>query len=239
MPTMDESDIRIVHALEQTRVVRAPRQHLATFGVTRLSYYVLTEPSYSEFAPHEEETVVREGKVIAERPAIVTPSYLMNLEGFGDDARRSMGFLANRLGPNSPGLLYTYKNEASGLNIIGGRVEAVADRVGKDLDKSSDNLATVIIGVDELWDVCLLKFIYEFTAASAVGNLQELHGHGLLDPDPSLGIPAGAAQQVERLFQAVETEAADPSVLKRELDRWGLFSRYEDRFLRIFRRKSF
>ena len=44
---------------------------------------------------------------------------------------------------------------------------------------------------------------------------------------------------MEGLFQAVEQGRADPSVLKRELDLWGLFSRYEDRFLRIFRRKSF
>ena len=236
---MDDSDLRIIQALEQTRVARAPRQHLATFGVTRLSYHLLTEPSYSEFAPEAQETVVREGKVIAERPTVVTPSYMMNLEGFGAEARRSMELLGSRYGSNSPGLLYTYRNEASGLNIVGNKVDAVAERIAGDLDRSGDQLAVVIVGVDDLWDVSLLKFIYEFTASSAAGNLQELRGHGLLDPDPGLGIPAGAAQRVEELFREAERGNVDPSLLKQELDRWELFSRYEDRFLSLFRKKAF
>ena len=65
----------------------------------------------------------------AERPAVVTPLYLMNLEGFGDEARRSIELFSRQFGANSSGLLYTYKNEATSLNIVGDRVEAVADRI--------------------------------------------------------------------------------------------------------------
>ncbi len=239
---MDDTDRRIAEALEHTRVVRPPKQYLATFGVTKLTYHLLTEPSYTELAPQKpgtKETVIREGKVTAERPAVVTPLYLMNLEGFGDEARRSIELFSRQFGANSSGLLYTYKNEATSLNIVGDRVEAVADRIAGELDRSNDHLATVIIGTDDLWDVSLLKFIYELTVNSAVGNFQELHGRGLLDPDPGLGIPAGAAQQVEALFRDVEKGQADPSTLKQELDRWNLFSRYEDRFLALFRRRHF
>ncbi|MCL0102071.1 hypothetical protein M1O29_03205 [Dehalococcoidia bacterium] len=220
-------------------MIRLPRQHLATFGVTRLTYHLLTEPSYSDLVTTSPETVVREGEVMAQRPAVVTPFYLLNLEGFGSEARRSMELMAGQFGANSPGLLYTYKNETSSLNIVGGRSEEVAERISKDLDSQGKNLAAVITGDDSLWDVCLLKFIYEYTAASAKGNIQELRGHGLLDPDPAMGIPAEAARRIEELFQAVEKGQADPSILKQELDRWDIYPRYEDRFLAIFRRKLF
>ncbi len=94
----------------------------------------------------------------------------------------------------------------------------------------------VMVGVDELWDVSLLKFIYEFTSSSAVQNVRELNSHGLLDPQPELGgAPRAAVPQIERLFQEVE-RGGNPDDLKRELDRWGLFDYYEDRFLSLFRR---
>lgn len=236
---MDNQDERIVRALEQTRVVRPPKQHLATFGVTNVRYHLVTEPSYSELGRHEPEAVVREGKVIAQRPAVVTPAYMLRLEGFGAEGRRAMELLGQRYGPNSPGLLYAYRNEAGGLNIVGGSPEAVAQRIKEGLDRAGDHLAVVIMGVDELWDVSLLKFIYEFTAASAGGNLEEMRSRGLLEPEPGLGIPRAAAQRAEELFREVERGNADPALLKQELDRWGLFHRYEDRFLNLFRRKGF
>ena len=233
---MQNPDERITQALEQTRVVRPPKQHLATFGVTNLRYHLVTEPSYSEFERHEAEAVVRQGKVIAERPAVVTPAYMLRLEGFGAEGRRAVELLGQRHGPNRPGLLYTYRNEAGGLNIVGGTPEAVAQRITDEVDRAGDHLAAVIIGLDDLWDVSLLKFIYEFTAASVLGNMEEIRGRGLFDPEPGLGIPRAAVHRAEELFREVERGNADPVLLKAELDRWGLFQRYEDRFLDLFRR---
>lgn len=212
-----------------TRVVRLPRQYLATFGVTRLHYYVVTKPLYQELVPGKDETVVREGTVVAERPAMVTPTYMLNLEGFGDDARKYMEDLVRRLGPNSPGLLYQYRNEPEGMEIVGDEVSAVAQRIAGDLDSRSVDLASVIQGVDELWDVSLLKFIYEYTAASLSSNLGEMKTMGLLEPDPGTDLPRGAVKRIEEMFQQV-AQGLDPAVLKTELDRWGLFERYQDRF---------
>ncbi len=212
-----------------TRVVRLPRQYLATFGVTRLHYYVVTKPLYQELVPGTDETVVREGTVVAERPAMITPTYMLNLEGFGDDARMYMEDLVRRLGPNSPGLLYQYRNEPEGMEIVGDEVSAVAQRIAGDLDSRSVDLASVIQGVDELWDVSLLKFIYEYTAASLSSNLGEMKSMGLLEPDPGTDLPRGAVKRIEEMFQQV-AQGLDPAVLKTELDRWGLFEQYQDRF---------
>ena len=77
-----QEDYDFIRAAEQTWVVRYPNQRLATFGVTSLSYYVVTEPVYRDMDPHGKEGVVRTGKVVAQKPSIVTPRYAMSLEGF-------------------------------------------------------------------------------------------------------------------------------------------------------------
>ena len=226
-----------MRAVEQTWVVRNPRQHLATFGSTNIAYYVVTEPIYQELAPGSEEGVVRTGRVIASRPAVITPTYALNLDGFSPEAYDFLRHLAQEYGPSSPGILYQYKNEAEKVEIVKGVPSEIARRIGDDLDRKDENLSVVMVGVDELWDVALLKFMYEFTSSSAQQNVQELHGRGLLDAQPNMGgVPRAATQQIERLFREVE-RGGNADILKLELDRWGLFQHYEARFLGLFRRR--
>ncbi len=231
----DERDL--IRAAEQTWVVRYPKQHLATFGTTSLSYYVVTEPIYRDIQPDDTESVVRQGKVVAEKPAIVTPFYAMNLDGFSDDAYSYFQHLSRQFGPNSPGILYQYRNETEKTDILSGPPAEIAHRISDDLDRAKDDLSVVMVGVDELWDVALLKFIYEFTSRSAVENAQELRSRGMFDPSPSAGgLPKAAAQRIEQMFRQVES-GRDPEELRREIDRWGAFEFYEDRFLNLFRRR--
>ncbi|MDP2744491.1 MAG: hypothetical protein Q8P00_05435, partial [Dehalococcoidia bacterium] len=80
---MDTSGERIEYVITNTVVLLPPRQRLATFGDTQVYYYLVSEPVYTELTQNQGETVVREGKVTAERPKIVTPFYLVNLfQGF-------------------------------------------------------------------------------------------------------------------------------------------------------------
>ncbi len=226
----------IMEVMERTHIVRLPRSKLSTFGVTNLQYYLVTEPAYQGVVKSEPEGVIRDGRVIAERPIIVTPTYMLNLEGFGTNARSYMQHLMQRYGPQSPGLLYTYKNEPKDTSIVGGDPIAIARRISDDLNQKGDNNSLVIVGVDALWDVSLIKAVYEVTAASLTGNVEELDAMGLLDPDPNLGVPRDAVQRIEALFRDVE-RGGFPDLLKRELDRWSLFGRYEDRFLSLFQRR--
>jgi len=83
-----EAEDRIRYAVEHTEVIRPPKQTLATFGIANIYYYLLTEPVYTELMGTGEETVVREGRLIAERPKIVTPYYLSRTEGFSSEAVR-------------------------------------------------------------------------------------------------------------------------------------------------------
>src|SRR4030066_231218 len=172
---MDTESERIEYVARHTEIITYPRQLLASFWVTNIYYYLLTEPTYSEISNDTNETVIREGRVIAERPKIVTPYYLTHLEGFSYDARQYLEKLLMMHGPNAPGLFYAYKNEPKGLNIV------------------SDSLP------------------------AGVGR-----SHG--------GIPVGARQIIEEMFQQAYRGEIKAHDLEQELNRWGAFEEYQDRF---------
>lgn len=232
-----ENDDRIREAIERTEVLRPPRQSLYTFGMTSIYYYLVTEPAYSDVANDSAETVIREGRVIAERPKIVTPYYLNNLEGFSPEARRYFHFMMKEFGANSPGLLYSYRNEPKQLNIVSDSLSAIVARLNDDIDKTNDPLTAIIKGEDTLWDVSIMKFIYHLTAGSIPHNLKQMGQRGLLNVDSS-GIPADARAHVEELFGQVARGECPADKLKDELERWGLFEEYQDRFLGIFKKRK-
>jgi hypothetical protein len=232
---MDIDDERIRDAVDHTEILRLPKQSLATFGTTNIYYYLVTKPAYAELIKNVTETVVREGRVIAERPRIVTPYYLSRLEGFSSEAKRYFDMLMRAHGPNTPGLLYSYRNEPKELTIVSEDLLSVVDKLNTEIDKRADPLASIIKGEDELWDVSLLKFIYEMTKSSLRDNLLQLEARGLLDTDAS-GVPVDARVRINELFRWVSRGELEPRELKDELDRWGLFEEYEDRFLAIFKK---
>ena len=188
---MMENEQDWMRAVERTWIVRFPKQHLATFGATNLSYYVVTEPIYEGLNAGTKEGVVRTGRVIAEKPTVVTPFYAMNLQGFSDEAYDYFRYLSNRVGPNAAGVLYQYRNQPEKTDIVSGLPDEIAARISDDLDQT---------------------------------------GFG--------GVPRAATEQIEKLFREVEGGSGNPDVLKQQLDRWGLFGYYEDRFLSLFRRRK-
>lgn len=232
---MDIDDERIRDAVNHTEILRPPKQSLSTFGTTNIYYYLVTKPAYAELVKDITETVVREGRVVAERPRIVTPYYLSRLEGFSLEAKRYFDMLTRTHGSNAPGLLYSYRNEPKELTIVSDDLLSVVNKLNAEIDKRADPLTSIIKGEDELWDVSLLKFIYEMTKSSLRDNLLQLGARGLLDTDAS-GIPVDARLRIDELFRKVSKGEVEPRELKDELDRWGLFEEYEDRFFTIFKK---
>ncbi len=233
---MDIEDDRIEYAVGRTKILRLPKQSLATFGTTNIYYYLVTEPVYSELVKEGTETVIREGRVITERPRIVTPYYLSRLEGFSADARRYFDMLVRVHGADAPGLFYTYKNEPKGLNIVSENWQSVVNKLNDELDKKDNPLVSIIRGEDDLWDVSLLKFIYEITRTSLRKNLAQLGARGLLNTD-SRGVPVDARLKIEELFSEVTRGEREPRDLENELQHWGLFEEYEDRFFGFFKKR--
>jgi hypothetical protein len=223
-----EADERIQYAIEHTEVLRAPEQSLATFGTTNIYYYLVTELA-------EWVNVVREGRVIAAKPKIVTPSYLINLEGFSLQAKRFIEIIAER-DPHEPGIFYSYKNEPKEMNIVSEPVKAIVDKVNRRIDSQRDPLTAIIKGIEGLWDVSLLKFTYQLTRSSMQSNVAELARHGLLRLD-SAGVPRDARNHIEELFEKTSRDPAWASELITELRRWDMFDEYQDRFLSLFKKR--
>jgi len=222
-----EKDDRIKYALEHTELVRAPRQELDTFGSSVIDYYVVTELVGNL-------SVVRDGKVVAERPKIVTPAYLVNVEGFSEQAKRYISMMA-RERPYESGIFYRYKNEPGGMNVVSEPIKQVIDNLSSQVEEQHNPLSTIIRGVEELWDVSLLMFIYELTNKSVSTNMAEFNRRGLLDIDAS-GVPEGARDYIEELFERASRNLSRAPELVVELNRWGLFPEYQDRFFALFRR---
>lgn len=235
---MQDYSHHIKQAISHTQVIRPPEQLLATFGQTSIHYYILTEPIYTaiEDGSSSPETVLRQGIVVAEQPKLVTPFYLQRLEGFGDQAQEYFNMIAESIGPNAPGLLYSYKNEPGDLSILSGNLPEVAERINSDIIKRDEKKAAIIRGLDDIWDVSLFKFIYDLTESSIRQNILELHQKGYLSIDKR-GITVETRVRIERLFGQLRNGEIDPIILKSELDRWDIFNEYQDRFFSTIRDK--
>ena len=233
--SLTPDDIRDI--VENTHIVRAPKQRLATFGTTIVNYYVVTEPSFKGLpgGGEDPESVIRTGKVTAARPQIVTPHYLMNLfQGFehGQDFAR---YIRSMYGADAPGLMYSYRQEPGDTSVVSDGPEVVAARIADQLERNDENLAVVIRGIDQFWDLSLAHFIHALTIGSAPGNVADFAQRGLLQSDR--GIPRATRERIDSMLQSVANGQMDAFEVKTELDRWGLFEEYEDRFLDLFRKR--
>ena len=220
-------DEKILQAIQNTYVLRPPKQRLSTFGSTNVYYYMITELM-------QEVNVVREGRVIAARPKIVTPHYLVNVEGFSSSARRYIQMISEQ-NPYEPGVLYSYKNETTETNIISQSLANIVDKINQRIDSQGNPLSAVIKGVEELWDVSLMKFTFELTRSSLQQNISEFYDSGRLSYNAQ-GVPRDAIENIEELFDIVRQDPSRAPELVSELQRWGLWSHYQDRFLQLFRK---
>ncbi|TAK21480.1 MAG: hypothetical protein EPO26_14115 [Chloroflexota bacterium] len=235
-PPLNPDDVRLI--VENTRIVRPPKQLLATFGTTILHYYVVTEPSYVGLpgAGTEEESVIRTGTVTSARPQLVTPSYLMNLfQGF-EHGQEFARYLRSTYGADAPGLMYSYKQEPTDTNVVSDRPDIVAARIAEEMDRDGKSLAVVIRGVDQFWDISLAHFIHALTIGSVPTHAADFAKRGLLAQEG--GMPRAAREKIDTMFRAVQAGEIEASDLKTEIDRWGLFGEYEDRFLNLFRKRA-
>ena len=243
---MDKSK-RIKEALEETIIMKKPDELISSSGSTKMHYYVLTEPVYLEAFPEEgPETRIREGWISWEKPKLLTPDYIMNIEGFSEEAKKAMKLLANE-NPDMAGLLYkmNYKKERANTRTVSRNIKETAEMLADGFDESSDLINVIIKGLDDLWDVSLMKFVQKFIIKSATKNqMPDYKSKGHLSHNKSgqpvvtrnlQGLPQAANEEIEEMFHKVKKGDLDPSELKKELDRWGVYKQYEDRFLDLFR----
>ncbi|MBV9298342.1 MAG: hypothetical protein JO066_05145, partial [Verrucomicrobia bacterium] len=115
------------------------------------------------------------------RPQILTSENIakLTLEGFGEKAQKFAEMLQSR---NAALLKYGFQIRKDDLseNLVHDSVQAVLDRVANQVPESLRSTSAVIHGVDESWEICLLKFTVEMIQHSAGRNIQDFRRKGLL-----------------------------------------------------------
>jgi hypothetical protein len=242
---------KIKNAIEKTVVLKHPKKLLASFDATTIHYYILTVPMYLDFEGRssESETVVREGRITCQKPKLITPSYMLRVEGFSGEARKAFEMLAEE-DSDLAMILYGFKfrRDSEKMDIVESSLESVAKKISSGIDKRKDAYSAVIMGVDEFWDVSLSKFVQEMVDKSVKkSQVPDLvrnrsismgrDGFPIVTRD-STGTPVIARKEIEILFKLFEKGEIEPSELKDELDRWEVFEQYQDRFFKYFRKQS-
>lgn len=166
------------YAMENTRVLRAPSRRIETFGDTRFRYQLL-----SELMDEVDKVRVRSGEIHAHRPALITPQTLSKLllEGFGEEAEEFAGWLS-RQGPQFALLRYGFqiRKVQSADRVIPAPLDRAIEIVSSEAAARDDALEALIQGVDDAWEVCLLKFTVDLIQRSASGNMRDFRRDGLI-----------------------------------------------------------
>lgn len=243
-------DEKIKYAIENTEVLKQPKKLLSTYDSTTIHYYILTVPFYIEFEgkARESETVIREGRITWHKPKLITPYYIMRMEGFSEEAKKAFEMLA---GESADLALMLYKlrfvKDYDHMDIVSTSLDELAKKIDNEIEKKQDPFCAIIKGIDEFWDVSLTKFIYELVLNSAYfSQLPDLSANNLINLNSSgmpvisrdnRGIPFTARSEIENLFNLYEKGEIEAIRLKEELDSWGLFSYYQDRFFNLFKKR--
>jgi len=165
------------YAMENTRVVVAPSNAIETYGQTSFRFRLVTEPM------DEVGTVrLRQGMIHAERPRILAPQYVSKLilEGFGERARDFAGWMEEQKDLHFLRYGFSLRKTDYSESILRESKDDLIDRLTQQLRSDDDPMDTLIEGVDEGWEVCLMKFTMDLIQRSAGGNLAEWKRRGLL-----------------------------------------------------------
>lgn len=171
------------YALENTRLLLGPRRQIETFGNTRFEFHLLTESM-----DKVNEVRIRKGTIHAERPLLMTPEQhaRLVLENFGEKAGDFADWL-RQAGPDRPKmalLKYGFQFRRSNVSesIHQSAIGPLGERVCAEVEATQDHepLSAVLQGVDDAWEVCLLKFTIDLVQGSAAGNLGDLRRRGLI-----------------------------------------------------------
>ena len=166
------------YAIENTEVIVAPQGRIATFGHTSFRFYLI-----SELMDQVNEVRVRDGRIHAERPQILSPDHYARLllEGFGEKAARYVEQLRGRAEQFAV-LRYGFQFRKTDVveKTVRASMTSVIEQTKALVDLAEEPLSAVIQGVDDAWEVCLLKFTIEMIERSAGENIGDFKRRGLI-----------------------------------------------------------
>ena len=213
------------YALNHSEVLVRPDQQLESFGTTSVHYHLVTE-----LMDETDQVRVREGKIHAFRPQIVTPQSFMEslLEGFEESQTNAYLEWLRRHEQELLILKYGFKirKEAISTHVINDRMELVVDKLRAQIAERGGGLQALIRGVEEPWEVCLIKLMSELVQRSVGLNVRELGRD-----------PKGQRHEIDQAFLAASRDRSKIQALANLLHEMNRFGDYEDRFYSLVRGK--
>ncbi|QSR84970.1 hypothetical protein [Methylacidimicrobium sp. B4] len=166
------------YSLESSRVILLPRTRVATFRTSLIHYTLMTEAM-----DRVGTTFVREGNLQAERPQILLPKAMAQLllEGFGPRAHAYAEWLGRQ--PGSLAFLrygFQFRKEELRFRQVEAPIESVTESVTRAVEEREDPFAAVLVGVEDGWEVSLLRFFLEWMQKSLPRNIHDLRQEGFL-----------------------------------------------------------
>jgi len=221
------------YAVRNTEIVVLPSRHLETFGTTILNYHLV-----SELMDSVHQIRIRQGRMQALRPQIITPEAYSKtiLEGFGEEASKYVEWLREHEKEIQVILQYGYqlKQEKFSEHVVSDNLKAVTERIRADVKASQDPFSAVLVGVDNPWDVCLVKLFHEIVQRSAALNVMDLNKRHMLDD--AGGAPKWVRTEIEEAFASAVHNPNQIGDLSQTLRKYGLFEEYQDRFFSLVKR---
>lgn len=166
----------IHYAFEVTRVIQEPDRRIDTFGSTQFEFHLLTEPMDAV-----DQVRIRSGSITAEKPSILRPDPQADFEFEGFDSTQAAQFseflreIASRVAFLQYGFQFRKNNVREAL--VHDSIDEVTDRIV--LEHRHNPLMAVIQGVEDAWEICLLKFTMEMVQKSHGINIFDLKRRGL------------------------------------------------------------
>jgi hypothetical protein len=212
------------YAVNNTELITTPSNRLETFGDTVVNYYLVCQQMDSV-----EKVVVREGHLKALKPAIITPQSLGQLDAgdLGEEAQQYAEWLAEHA--NDLRILqygFTLQKQELKEYVVTDHIDNVLDRVKSDVAALDDPLSAILVGVDDPWEVCLMKLMVELVQNSATGNIQDIQ-------QQAISMKQSLTDSIDKAFLDASREPSQINDLAEMLKQNGLWDKYEDRFFAL------
>jgi hypothetical protein len=168
----------VAYALEMTRVLHVPDRRIDTFGTTEFQFVLI-----SELMDQVGQVRVRSGRIEAGRPVILRPDPEPDLtfEGFGEQAAAFRDWVRE----HHSGLAFlrygfTFSKSSVSESVLHEPFETVQARLVEEAVRAGNPMSAVIAGVDDTWEISLLRFSVEMIQKSSGINIFDFKRRGLL-----------------------------------------------------------
>jgi len=170
------------YAFESSKVIREPGRFIDTFGLTRFEFIMA-----SELMDTVGQIRIRSGVMEAQKPRIIKPESYSDVafEGFSDESREEADKLLKWLesqGTNLAFLRYgfEFKKGETKEELVHDSMENVLGKLEAEADHRGDPALAILEGVDNTWEVALLKFTIQMINRSTEVNISDYKRKGLL-----------------------------------------------------------